>query len=68
MAKFQWEAATRAGEPRKGVMEAANAEAVEARLKGEGLSIKKVKRERRDIQIQIGTGVGPKICKFSRGS
>ncbi len=60
MAKFQWEAATRAGEPRKGVMEAADAEAVEARLKGEGLSIKKVKRERRDIQIQIGTGVGPK--------
>ncbi len=60
MAKFQWEAATRTGEARKGVMEAADAESVENRLKGEGLTIKKVKREAREIHIQIGTGVGPK--------
>jgi type IV pilus assembly protein PilC len=60
MAKFQWEAATRGGEARKGVMEAADAEVVESRLRGEGLTIKKVKRERQAISLQIGTGVGPK--------
>ena len=62
MAKFQWEGTTRAGEKRKGVMEAASAGEVESRLRGEGMAIGRVKKEGGfgDIQIQIGTGVTPK--------
>jgi type IV pilus assembly protein PilC len=60
MAKFQWEATSRSGESRKGVMEASDAETVENRLRGENLTIKKVKKERADIVIQFGTGVVPK--------
>ena len=60
MAKFQWEATTRQGEPRKGVLEAADAEAVETRLRNEGFIIKKVKRQPKEITIKFGTGVNPK--------
>jgi type IV pilus assembly protein PilC len=58
MAKFQWEATTRAGEKKRGVMEADTAAAVEARLRGDGMQIDRVKKEPK--QIVIGSGVGPK--------
>jgi type IV pilus assembly protein PilC len=61
MAKFQWEGTTRAGEKRKGVMEAESAGAAEERLRGDGLSNMRVKREGGfNINIQIGSGVTPK--------
>src|SRR5512146_1220121 len=61
MAKFQWEGTTRAGEKRKGVIEAESATAVEDRLRGDGLSNMRVKREGGlNVNIQIGTGVTPK--------
>jgi len=61
MAKFQWEGTTRAGERRKGVIEADSAAAAEERLRGD-ISNLRVRREGGfgDIQIQIGSGVQPK--------
>ena len=61
MAKFQWEATTRAGEKRKGVIEAESANAAEERLRGDGLQTPRVKREGGiNINIQFGSGVTPK--------
>ena len=62
MAKFSWEGTTRAGEKRRGVMEAENRTIVEERLRGDNISIQNVRREGGlgDIQIQIGTGVTAK--------
>ncbi len=62
MAKFQWEGTTRAGEKRKGVIEADSAAVVEERLRGDGLSNMRVRREGGlgQMQIQFGTGVTPK--------
>jgi type IV pilus assembly protein PilC len=61
MAKFQWEATTRAGEKRKGVVEADSPAAAEERLRGEGLANPRVRRDGGiNINIQIGTGVQPK--------
>jgi type IV pilus assembly protein PilC len=58
MAKFQWEAATRAGEKKRGTMEAETADQVGARLRGDGLEVTRVKREAK--QFVIGSGVTPK--------
>ncbi|HET9627059.1 MAG TPA: type II secretion system F family protein, partial [Kofleriaceae bacterium] len=60
MAKFQWEATTRSGERKRGTMEAETAQQVEARLRGDGLTIERVRKEAAGIQIQIGSGVGAK--------
>jgi type IV pilus assembly protein PilC len=63
MAKFQWEATTRAGEKRKGLVEADSAAAAEERLRGEGLANPRVRREggiNLNINIQIGSGVQPR--------
>jgi len=62
MAKFQWEGTTRAGEKRKGVIEADSAAVVEERLRGDGMTNMRVRKEGGfgDIQIQIGSGVTPK--------
>ncbi|MDX2088453.1 MAG: type II secretion system F family protein [Kofleriaceae bacterium] len=60
MAKFQWEAATRSGETRKGVMEAETPEIVEARLRSDGMTVQRVKKQSQDIVITIGSGVSPK--------
>jgi type IV pilus assembly protein PilC len=58
MAKFQWEATTRTGEKKRGAMEADNTALVAARLRGDGLTIDRIKKE--SIQITIGSGVTPK--------
>jgi type IV pilus assembly protein PilC len=62
MAKFQWEGTTRAGEKRRGVIEADSAAVVEERLRGDGLSNMRVRKEGGlgDMQIQFGSGVTPK--------
>jgi len=60
MAKFQWEATTRQGEKKKGLMEAETAEIVENRLRNDGLQVGRVKRQAKQIQISFGSGVNPK--------
>ena len=61
MAKFQWEGTTRAGEKRRGVIEAETAGAAEDRLKGDGLSNMRVRREGGlNVNLQFGSGVTPK--------
>ena len=62
MAKFLWEGTTRAGEKRKGVMEAESASIAEERLRGDGLSNMRVKKEGGfgDINLSFGSGVLPK--------
>ncbi|HVK87155.1 MAG TPA: type II secretion system F family protein [Kofleriaceae bacterium] len=60
MAKFQWEAATRSGETRKGVMEADTAEVVESRLRNDGMTVQRVKKQPKEIHITIGSGVSSK--------
>src|SRR5690349_2140626 len=60
MAKFQWEATTRAGEKKRGVMEADTQAQVEARLRGDGLTVERVKKEAVAINLSFGSGVAPK--------
>jgi type IV pilus assembly protein PilC len=62
MARFAWEGTTRAGEKRRGVIEADNRTIVEERLRSDNINVSSVKREGglSDIQIQIGTGVSSK--------
>jgi type IV pilus assembly protein PilC len=62
MAKFSWEGTTRAGEKRRGVMEAETRNVVEERLRGENITVQNVKREGGlgSLEIQIGTGVTAK--------
>jgi type IV pilus assembly protein PilC len=67
MAEFVWEARGKTGELRKGVMEADTEDAVQARLRQQALNPTKVKKKGRQIQINIGTGVGPKdLVTFTR--
>jgi type IV pilus assembly protein PilC len=60
MAKFQWEATTRLGEKKRGVIEAETADIVENRLRGDGLNVTRVKKEPKQINISFGSGVAPK--------
>src|SRR5687767_2410769 len=60
MAKFQWEATTRVGEKKRGIMEAESAEVVEHRLRSDGLNVTRVKREAKQLSITIGSGVSAK--------
>lgn len=60
MAKFQWEATNRSGERKRGAMEADSAEIVESRLRGDGMTVNKVKKEPKQIVITIGSGVSSK--------
>lgn len=62
MAKFSWEGTTRAGEKRRGVIEAETRGVVEERLRSDNITIQNIKREGGlgDINIQIGTGVTAK--------
>src|SRR6476659_1450441 len=63
MAKFQWEGTTRAGEKRKGTMEAQSQGDVESRLRNDGLTNAKVKSAgglNLEINLAFGSGVTPK--------
>jgi type IV pilus assembly protein PilC len=68
MAKFQWEATSRDGMKRRGVMEADSAADVESRLRGDGMAVGKVRREGGlNISLQIGSGVSSKeLSVFTR--
>lgn len=67
MAEFVYEARGRAGETRKGVMEADSAEAVQDRLRAQNLSPVKVKRKPRELGFTIGSGVGARdLVIFTR--
>ena len=64
MAKFTWEGTTRTGESRGGTMEAADENAVMNRLRAEQITVRKVKKARRELNFKLGTGVGPQDLKL----
>lgn len=67
MAEFVWEARSRAGELRKGTMEADDQDAVFTRLRAQQLNPVKVKKKAGAISFKIGTGVsGKDIVTFTR--
>jgi type IV pilus assembly protein PilC len=67
MPQFAWEGRTRAGEIKRGVMEALTEPDVTARLRQQNISITRVRKKAREIHIQFGTGVGEKdIVIFTR--
>jgi len=67
MAEFVWEARSRAGELRKGTMEADDQDAVFTRLRAQQLNPVKVKKKAGAINFKIGTGVsGKDIVTFTR--
>lgn len=67
MADFAWEARTRAGEVRRGVMSAESSDVVEQRLRQQQLTPVGVKRKAQALKIQLGTGIGIKeLVTFTR--
>lgn len=67
MPSFVWEGRTRAGELRKGVIEASDDNAAMTTLRSQNLSVTKVRRRARELKISFGTGVGLKdIVVFTR--
>lgn len=60
MPKFQWEATTRSGEVRRGMVEAADEAAVQNRLRADQLTPRKIKKQSAALQISIGSPVTPK--------
>lgn len=69
MAEFVWEARGRAGEVKRGTMEAESETAVQNRLRAQQLSPTTVKKKPRGININLslGSGVEPKdLVKFTR--
>ena len=59
MADFAWEARSRTGELRKGVMEAESQAVVENRLRQQQLNPVKVKKRGALANVQFGSGVKP---------
>lgn len=57
MPTFVWEGRTRAGEFRKGVMEAENDAALVNALRQQNISTTKVKKKGKEINLTLGTGV-----------
>ena len=70
MAKFSWEGTTRAGEKRRGVMEADSRDMVEERLRGDGVTIGKVRKKAGSATsiFRSAPVSTPRICRSSRGS
>ena len=67
MADFAWEARTRNGEIRKGVMSADSAAAVEQRLRQQQLTPTHVKKKPKEINLSFGSGVEAKeLVAFTR--
>ncbi len=67
MAEFVYEAKTRTGELKKGVMEAENPAAVEARLRAQNFSPVKVKKKSKQFNFSFGSPVSPKeLVVFTR--
>jgi type IV pilus assembly protein PilC len=67
MAEFVWEARGRAGEVRRGTMEAENEAAVQNRLRSQQLNPTKVKKKGIELSFKFGSGVKPTdLVKFVR--
>lgn len=67
MAEFTWEARTRTGAVQKGVMDAVDAAAVQAKLKAQQLTPVKVKKKGRSFSISLGSPVKVKeLVTFTR--
>ncbi len=67
MPDFAWEARTRNGELRKGVMAADSVATVEQKLRQQQLTPSQVKRKAREISLTIGSGVDAKeLVTFTR--
>jgi len=67
MAEFLYEARSRTGEIKKGVMDADTAEAVQSRLKAQNLAPVKVRKKPKEIYINIGSPVSDKeLVIFTR--
>jgi type IV pilus assembly protein PilC len=67
MAEYAWEARSRTGELRKGVMDAESPDVVEQRLRQQQLNPVAVKRAARQLAFQFGSGVKTKdLVTFSR--
>src|ERR1041384_4536938 len=69
MAVFAWEGRTRAGEVRKGTMEAEAEPDVANRLRAQGITMSKAKKKAKDnnIKLPFGGGVSEKdIVVFTR--
>jgi len=67
MSEFVWEARARSGELRKGVMDADDEPAVQARLRSQQLMPTKIKKKSAAFNLNIGTGVDLKeVVTFTR--
>src|SRR3954464_15052131 len=67
MSEFVWEARARSGELRKGVMDADDEPAVQARLRSQQLMPTKIKKKSKGFNFKIGTGVDLKeVVTFTR--
>ncbi len=67
MSEFVWEARARSGELRKGVMDADDEPAVQARLRSQQLMPTKIKKKAKGFSLQFGTGVDLKeVVTFTR--
>jgi type IV pilus assembly protein PilC len=67
MAEFVWEARARTGELCKGVMDADDEPAVQARLRSQQLMPTKIRKKSRGLNFQVGTGVDLKeVVTFTR--
>ena len=67
MSEFVWEARARTGELRKGVMDADDEPAVQARLRSQQLMPTKIKKKGKPFSLKFGTGVDLKeIVTFTR--
>jgi len=60
MPKFKWEATTRSGEVKQGVMDAVDENAVQNRLRADNMTPRKVKKAGAEISFSFGSGVTPK--------
>jgi type IV pilus assembly protein PilC len=58
VAQFAWEGRTRAGEIRKGVMDAEAEPEVANRLRSQGITMSKAKKKAKDIEIKLPFGWG----------
>ncbi|MDB4944846.1 MAG: Type fimbrial assembly protein PilC [Labilithrix sp.] len=67
MSEFVWEARARTGELRKGVMDADDEPAVQARLRAQQLMPTKIKKKGKAFSLKFGTGVDLKeVVTFTR--
>ncbi len=67
MAEFTWEARTRTGSIEKGVMDAADAAAVQAKLRAQQLTPVKVKKKLSSMTLSLGSSVSVKdLVTFTR--